>query len=55
MTELRRRIVDLQGAVKRRFSVYVHPSTVGTWLHPPDPAAAAAGASEERPCSRDGF
>jgi transposase len=30
---VRWRIVDLQGAVKRRFSVEVHQSTVGKWLH----------------------
>ena len=30
---VRWRIVDLQGAVKRRFSVDVHQSTVGKWLH----------------------
>lgn len=30
---VRWRIVDLQGVVKRRFSVAVHPSTVGKWLH----------------------
>jgi transposase len=30
---VRWRIVDLQGAVKRRFSVDVHPSTLGKWLH----------------------
>ena len=29
---VRWRIVDLQGAVKRRFSVDVHRSTVGKWL-----------------------
>jgi transposase len=30
---VRWRIADLHGVVKRRFSVDVHPSTVGTWLH----------------------
>ena len=30
---VRWRIVDLQGAVKRRFLVDVHQSTVGKWLH----------------------
>jgi transposase len=30
---VRWRIVDLQGAVKQRFSVDVHQSTVGKWLH----------------------
>jgi transposase len=30
---VRWRIADLQGAVKRRFSVNVHQSTVGKWLH----------------------
>jgi transposase len=30
---VRWRIVDLQGAVKRRFAVDVHQSTVGKWLH----------------------
>ena len=30
---VRWRIVDLKGAVKRRFSIDVHPSTVGKWLH----------------------
>jgi transposase len=30
---VRWRIVDLQGTVKRRFSVDVHQSTVGKWLH----------------------
>ena len=29
---VRWRIVDLQDAVKRRFSVTVHPSTIGKWL-----------------------
>jgi transposase len=27
------RIADLHGVVTRRFSLEVHPSTVGTWLH----------------------
>ena len=30
---VRWRIADLRSVVKRRFSVDVHPSTVGTWLH----------------------
>jgi transposase len=30
---VRWRIADLRGVVKRRFSVEVHPSTVGKWLH----------------------
>jgi hypothetical protein len=30
---VRWRIVDLHGVVKRRFSIDVHPSTVGKWLH----------------------
>jgi transposase len=30
---VRWRIADLHGVVERRFSVDVHPSTVGTWLH----------------------
>lgn len=30
---VRWRIADLQAAVKRRFSVNVHQSTVGKWLH----------------------
>ena len=30
---VRWRIVDLQGAIKQRFSMDVHPSTVGKWLH----------------------
>ena len=30
---VRWRIVDLQGVVKRRFSVDVHQSTIGKWLH----------------------
>jgi transposase len=30
---VRWRIADLHGVVKRRFSVDVHPSTVGKWLH----------------------
>jgi hypothetical protein len=44
---VRWRIVDLQGAVKRRFLVDVHPSIVGKWLH--QLRLTRAGPSEERP------
>jgi transposase len=48
---VRWRCVDLLDVVKRRFSVEVHESTIGKWLHRarPDPVAAAPGASEKRP------